>query len=889
MSEDFQTRPDLLTRSGLAAVEAGRLLWWTGFYGARYALSGARRKGAAGQVSAAKLLRGYLLRMGPLYIKAGQVLGTQTGLLPREATEEFRSFFSGLPPMSRKELEETLRTNLRAPVDQLFAQFDWEPVAVGSVAQVHRAVLESGEKVAIKVVKRGVPERLQASASVLGGLLSGAHLLIPAVRKLDGPAHFNELRPFVTGQCDMRAEAQRQRAVAENFGSHPFLRVPRVLDEYSTERVLVMEYIDGISGEDVDLIDPEQRPELARRMQDCFDTMAYFHGLFHVDPHPGNVMFRDGGEIVLLDFGLVGELNEDDKWALAGFYFACTRQEWAHAVTRFTNAFLEERGTLDRHYAAYAAEMADILKLYFLDQTDKWSTMSFFDDATALLNRYGARPTTRFTLLSLAFLTGEGFVSVVDPQIDIWANARRFNDRYSPYMSEELSRRFEEEIGAKSPLSLAIKDNPERALIAPTHLDRYVFPSQFPMIIEEAKGSRVRDIDGNDYIDLSCGYGPHILGYAPEVAVEAIQKAAAKGAVNAMGNRAELDLAELISDAFDPLTNVVLCNSGTESVQVALRIARAATRRDKVAKFEGHYHGFTDQGTVSSWFVFSGEKYKPRPINSAGAQRAVTDRTVLLQYGHPSAIESITEHAEELAAVIIEPMPGATLDYDTPFLEQLRKVCTDNGIVLIFDEVVTGFRVHFGGAQHLAGVRPDLTCLGKIIGGGLPCGAVVGRPEIMEFGRTTGDPFRDVDERAFVGGTMSGNSITTSAGLAVLEYLGRHTDIYTDLDANTRRLIGDLKATTDERGIACKIKGSHSMFNIAFDYASPKLVRDKIAGTNIKASIALAYYMRPHGVYFPELHGLFLNAAHTTADLDHIAEAFGKCVGEMEEHGLFLA
>ncbi|QIS09577.1 aminotransferase class III-fold pyridoxal phosphate-dependent enzyme [Nocardia arthritidis] len=889
MSNDSRKLSDALTKPGLAAVEAGRLLWWTGFYGARYALSGARKKGETGQVTAAKLLRGYLLNMGPLYIKAGQVLGTQTGLLPRDATEEFRSFFSNLPPMSRKDLEETLRTQLRAPVNQLFAHFDWQPVAVGSVAQVHRAVLKSGETVAIKVVKRGVAERLQASATVLGALLNTAHALIPAVRKLDGPANFNELRPFVTGQCDMRAEAKRQRAIAENFSSHPYLRVPRVLEEFSTDRVLVMEYIDGISGEDVDLISPELRPDLARRMQDAFDTMAYFHGLFHVDPHPGNVMFREGGEIVLLDFGLVGELNEDDKWALAGFYFACTREEWDKAVLRFTNAFLEERGDLDKHWDAYAEDMAGILRLYFLEQTDKWSTMSFFDDAIALLNKYGARPTTRFTLLSLAFLTGEGFVSVVDPQIDIWANARRFNDRYSPYMSEDLAARFEEEIGSMSPASIAIKDNPERALIAPTHLDRYVFPSQFPMIIEEAKGSKVRDIDGNEYIDLSCGYGPHILGYAPEVAVEAIQKAAAKGAVNAMGNRGELDLAELISDAFDPLTNVILCNSGTESVQVALRLARAHTRRDRIAKFEGHYHGFTDQGTVSSWFVFSGEKYKPRPINSAGAQRAVTDRTVLLQYGHPSAFETIAKHADELAAVIIEPMPGATLEYDAVFLQQLRDVCTANGIVLIYDEVVTGFRVHFGGAQHLAGVRPDLTCLGKIIGGGLPCGAVVGRPEVMERGRTTGDPFTDIDERAFVGGTMSGNSITTAAGLAVLEYLGGHTEIYAELDANTRRLIADLKATTDERGIACKIKGSHSMFNIAFDYASPKLVRDKIAGTNIKASIALAYYMRPHGVYFPELHGLFLNAAHTSADLDHIAEAFAKCVGEMEEHGLFLA
>jgi glutamate-1-semialdehyde 2,1-aminomutase len=216
-------------------------------------------------------------------------------------------------------------------------------------------------------------------------------------------------------------------------------------------------------------------------------------------------------------------------------------------------------------------------------------------------------------------------------------------------------------------------------------------------------------------------------------------------------------------------------------------------------------------------------------------------------------------------------------------------VCTQFGITLIFDEVVTGFRVHFGGAQHLAGVRPDLTCLGKIIGGGLPCGAVVGSPDAMEYGRTSGDPFRDVEERAFVGGTMSGNSLTTAAGRAVLTHLRDHPAIYTELDEKTRWLVAAMAAATKELGIASKIKGSHSMFNISFDYASPKLVRDKVAGTNIKATIALGYYLRRHGIYFPELHGLFLSDAHSQDDLEHIAESFAKCVGEMDEHGLFLA
>jgi glutamate-1-semialdehyde 2,1-aminomutase len=880
--------PRTVMKFALAIIESARLLLWTGIYGARYLASTSRRRGMD-QRASARLLRNYLLRMGPLYVKAGQILGTQTGVMAQDATEEFRSFFSGLTPMRSRDLSETLRNNLPLPVDQLFKEFDWEPVAVGSVAQVHRGVLNSGEPVALKIVKRGVPERLRASASVLSALLATGHRLFPAIRKLDGPAHFAELRPFLTGQCDMRAEAARQNAVAENFRTHPFVRVPRVFEELSNDRVLVMEFIDGIPGENVDAIPEASRPDLARRLQDVFYTMAYFHGLFHVDPHPGNVMFRENGEIVILDFGLVGQLTEEDKWNLASFYFACVRGEWDYAVTRCTRAFIGNRARIDEHWEEYSRGLAEILQHHFQEQSDRWSTMSFFSDASKLLNLYDARPTTRFTLLSLAFLTGEGFVSVLDPKIEIWANARRFNDKYSPYMSDELKAEFEEEISRTSPLSMALKDDADRALIAPTHLDRYMLPSQFPIIVDQAHGSRIRDIDGNEYIDLSGGYGPHILGYAPDVAVQAIRQAAEIGAVNAMGNRAELELAEVIADAFHPLNRVILCNSGTEACQVALRIARAHTKRERVAKFEGHYHGFSDQGTVSSWFVFSGEKYRPRAVNSAGAQRAVTEGTVVLQYGHPSAFETIARHADELAAVIVEPMPGATLEYDRAFLQQLREVCTQFGITLIFDEVVTGFRVHFGGAQHLAGVRPDLTCLGKIIGGGLPCGAVVGSPEVMEYGRTSGDPFRDVEERAFVGGTMSGNSLTTAAGRAVLTHLRDHPAIYAELDEKTRWLVAAMTASTKELGIASKIKGSHSMFNISFDYASPKLVRDKVAGTNIKATIALGYYLRRHGIYFPELHGLFLSDAHSQDDLEHIAESFAKCVGEMDEHGLFLA
>jgi glutamate-1-semialdehyde 2,1-aminomutase len=332
----------------------------------------------------------------------------------------------------------------------------------------------------------------------------------------------------------------------------------------------------------------------------------------------------------------------------------------------------------------------------------------------------------------------------------------------------------------------------------------------------------------------------------------------------------------------------VLGNSGTEAVMMALRIARAYTGRQRIAKMEGHYHGFSDQGMVSSWFRYSGDALYPDPIeNSAGVQRSVVDDTLVLQYGELTSLERIATHAGSLAAVILEPMPTALAALNPTFLRALQAVCREHGILVIYDEVVTGFRVHYGGAQHLAEVEPDLTCLGKIIGGGLPCGAVVGRPEVIDMARTTGDPFLDVDSRAFVGGTMSGNSITAAAGAATLTYLRNHPHIYEELQKKTFRLTEDLNSRAIECGVPCTIKGNSSIFSITFDYAIPRLVRDRLAGSNIKANIALAYYLRKYGIYMPELHTMMLSAAHSDADLEQVSDAFGNSLREMSNAGFF--
>lgn len=876
----------MLRYGGWAAVEAGRVALWTAFYGARacaVALGGDR---PGRDVALSGVVRAYLLRMGPLYMKAGQVLATQSGLLSKRATDEFRGFFSDLPPMRRRALEKTLRRAYRRPVLDVFETFEWTPVAVGSVAEVHRATLPGGQRVAVKVVKRGVRERLRASGRVLAGLIRLGDL-VPAVRRLDGVAMFGEIRPRLVEQCDLLGEARTQRRCQDNFARHPYVRVPAPILPLCTPDVLVMEYMEGIGGQHPERV-PVPRAQLARRLMDTFYSAVFFHGFYHVDPHPGNLLFTEDGGLVLLDFGLFGSLTEDEKWDLASFYYACVRKDWEVAVDRLTKAFVVHAGRIDGHRAEYRRELAAILKHHFEEVADHWSTISFFDDGTRLLRRYRARVTTSFSLLAIGLLTGEGFVSQTDPDIDIWANARRFTDQYSPYMSTEVQERFDRVIAPSIPRSLALRAEAAEYLVAPTHLDRFVLPSSYPLVVEAAAGCRLTDVDGHTYIDLSCGYGPHILGYAHPGIAQAIAVAARRGGINALGNRSELALAKQIAEAFPAGSKVILGNSGTEAVVMALRLARAHTRRDRVAKFEGHYHGFTDQGMVSGWFRHRGDPARPEPVEgSAGSQRSVVRDTLVLQLGEPASLARIAEHADELAAVILEPMPAAMVVYDRPFLQALRDLCTERNIVLIFDEIVTGFRVHYGGVQHLAGVFPDLTTLGKVIGGGLPCGAVVGRAEVVDAARTTHDPFLDVETKGFVGGTLSGNSITAAAGLAMLRELERDPGIYRRLQAKSAFLRKGLLAEADQRGVPCDIKGEHSIFSITFDYASPKFVRDRLSGSNMKANLALSYYLRQHGVYVPELHTLMLSDAHTDDDLADVVRAFGRGLDEMLADGLF--
>ena len=285
-----------------------------------------------------------------------------------------------------------------------------------------------------------------------------------------------------------------------------------------------------------------------------------------------------------------------------------------------------------------------------------------------------------------------------------------------------------------------------------------------PFFVERAKGANVWDVDGNEYIDYVGTWGPAILGHAPAVVLEAVNQAAARGVSFGIPNPFEVEMAELICAWVPSIEKVRMVNSGTEATMSCIRLARGFTGRSKIIKFEGCYHGHVDSLLVQAG---SGALTHGQP-DSAGVPAEFADLTIVAPFNDLAAVRAaFQENAGEIAAIILEPVPAnAGLFFPAEgFLEALREECTRQGALLIFDEVMTGFRVARGGAQELYGIQPDLTALGKVIGGGLPVGAFGGRAEIMDQLSPLGPVYQ--------AGTLSGNPLAMAAGLAQLRELER--------------------------------------------------------------------------------------------------------------------
>ena len=399
----------------------------------------------------------------------------------------------------------------------------------------------------------------------------------------------------------------------------------------------------------------------------------------------------------------------------------------------------------------------------------------------------------------------------------------------------------------------------------------------YPVYIVEGQGARVVDVDGNEYIDLSMGFGCHVLGHAHPAVVGAVRDAAGRGVQFGIHTPYQEPLARLVIDASRCADAVVFCNSGTEATLYALRAARAHSGRTRVALFEGAYHGAHD--AVLFGAEEASARNHPRPVaRGAGVPSVFADEVLMLPYRHESAFDLIRAHAHELALVMVEPVQGSNPTLDCrDFLAELIEVCRDAGVLVMFDEVITGFRLAYGGAQEEMNLRPDLAAYGKTLGGGMPVGAVAGRAELMS--RFDWHRQRETGGRVFAGGTFGGNPVTMSAGAATLNHLKAHPEIYERLREHGRRLREEIGGFCVAEGFPAQVMSAHSMIHLRFQSGPILSARD------IDRRFAAAereFYTRVmlNGVLIPGDHLALTSAAHSRQDIDTVVAA---CRSALEE------
>ncbi|MGQ9508998.1 MAG: glutamate-1-semialdehyde 2,1-aminomutase [Thermodesulfobacteriota bacterium] len=385
-----------------------------------------------------------------------------------------------------------------------------------------------------------------------------------------------------------------------------------------------------------------------------------------------------------------------------------------------------------------------------------------------------------------------------------------------------------------------------------------------PIFIESAKGSKLWDIDGNEYIDYVGSWGPMILGHAHPKVITALRRVLPKGTSFGASTPLEIELALRIRKAFPSMELVRMVNSGTEAVMSAIRLARGYTGRNKIIKFEGCYHGHGDSLLVKAG---SGGATFGIP-DSLGVPGDIAKHTLTTPYNDLERVEAlVNQYLGEVACIIVEPIAGnmGVVPPKKGFLEGLRGICDEKGILLIFDEVITGFRVAYGGAQELFGIKADLTCLGKIIGGGLPVGAYGGKEKIMEKVSPLGGVYQ--------AGTLSGNPLAMAAGIETLEIL-RSKKIYVELERKTSFLAEGILQCAEDRGISVTVNQVPGMLTLFFtegpvkDYSTAKM-------SDTKRFAQFFNEMLNQGIYLPpsQFEAWFLSLAHSQKDLDQTLEA----------------
>jgi len=390
-----------------------------------------------------------------------------------------------------------------------------------------------------------------------------------------------------------------------------------------------------------------------------------------------------------------------------------------------------------------------------------------------------------------------------------------------------------------------------------------------PVFIKKAKGSKLWDVDGNEYIDYVLSWGPMILGHAPAKVIKAIQKAAENGTSFGAPTELELTLAKMVRDAVSSIQVVRMVNSGTEATMSAIRLARGFTGRDKILKFEGGYHGHADSLLVKAG---SGAATFGVP-DSPGVTAAVAKNTITCTYNDVKSVKSVMDkEGSKVACIIVEPVAGnmGCVPPVPGFLEGLRKICDKHGALLIFDEVMTGFRVAYGGAQSIYKVRPDLTCLGKVIGGGMPVGAYGGPKDIMEHIAPVGPVYQ--------AGTLSGNPLAMVAGIETLKIL-KNKETYRKLEASSKMLAQGMADAFRKAGVPASHNRVGSMFTTFF---TPKNVTNYTEAASADTAAFAKYFnlMLGEGINLAPsaFEAGFMSIAHSKTDINRTISAAYKCL-----------